>query len=205
MIYKDYNDNELIFMVKENSVEAKDILFDKYKYIIDIIIAKYSKVIKMIGLDFTDLYQDAYVGFTEAIDNYKEEKDASLKTFISLCVERKIQTSIKKAGRIKNKILNESLSLEHDYDYLSQPLMYLLGDSNQNNPLKTITENEKLEELASSIKQSLSDNEYEVYALLINGLNYQEIAQLLEMKPKQADNTIQRIRFKVKKIINILE
>ncbi len=198
---KEYNDSELAYLVEEDSQEAKDILFEKYKYIIDVLINKYARIVKILGIDFADLYQEAYLGFTDAIITYNENNNTQLKTFISLCVERKIQTALKKAGRIKNKVLNESVSLEHQYDNLSQPLMYLLGDEDKNNPLKKIVENEKVEELINNIQKELSDNEYEVYSLLITGLSYQEIATILDKEPKQIDNTIQRIRIKVKKII----
>ncbi len=201
MDYKENNDQELVLMAKEESVEAKDVLFEKYHYIIDIIIGKYANIIKLLSIDFTDLYQEAYIGFADAINSYDEHKDSSIKTFISICVERKIQTALKKAGRIKNKILNESISLEHVYNNTDNPLVTLLGDDNKNNPLENIIDDEKVEELVSKIKEILSDNEYEVYSLLVNGLNYQEIATILDKEPKQIDNTIQRIRNKVKKII----
>lgn len=201
MDYKENNDQELVLMAKEESVEAKDVLFEKYHYIIDIIIGKYANIIKLLSIDFTDLYQEAYIGFVDAINSYDEHKDSSIKTFISICVERKIQTALKKAGRIKNKILNESISLEHVYNNTDNPLVTLLGDDNKNNPLENIIDDEKVEELVSKIKEILSDTEYEVYSLLVNGLNYQEIAAILDKEPKQIDNTIQRIRNKVKKII----
>ena len=36
----EYPDNELVNLVCENSEEANDVLYDKYNYIIDIIIKK---------------------------------------------------------------------------------------------------------------------------------------------------------------------
>ena len=52
-----------------------------------------------------------------------------------------------------------------------------------------------------SIKQRLSDREYEVYSLMVNGLKYDEIATLLNRDLKQVDNTIQRVKNKIKKIL----
>ena len=37
---------------------------------------------------------------------------------------------------------------------------------------------------------------------MLNNLDYTEIALLLDKKPKQIDNTIQRIKQKAKKILN---
>ena len=113
MRYEDIDDGQLISMLHESSEEAKDILFEKYKYIIEIELKKYSSMARVLGYDYNDLYQDALVGFSDALVSYRNDKHAALASFITLCVDRKLQVSIKKAGRLKNKMLNDSLSLEH--------------------------------------------------------------------------------------------
>lgn len=201
MEYKDTNDGQLINMLHEASEDAKDVLFEKYKYIIDIEMKKYSRMARTLGYDVNDLYQDALVGFSDALVSYRDDRHAALPSFITLCVDRKLQVSIKKAGRLKNKLLNESLSLEHVYESYASPLMDLLSDNSENDPLENILKEEKVKELVDSITESLSDAEYEVYALMINGLKYDEIATLLNKNLKQVDNTIQRVRNKIKKIL----
>ncbi len=201
MEYKGTNDSQLIGMLHEASEDAKDILFEKYKYIIDIELKKYSRMARTLGYDIHDLYQDALVGFSDALVSYRDDRHAALPSFITLCVDRKLQVSIKKAGRLKNKLLNESLSLEHVYESYASPLMDLLSDNSENDPLENILKEEKLKELVNNIKSSLSDAEYEVYSLMINGLKYDEIATLLNKNLKQVDNTIQRVKGKIKKIL----
>jgi len=201
MSYKDRSDEQLIYMLHESSEDAKDLLFEKYKYIIDIELKKYSSMARVLGYDYNDLYQDALVGFSDALVSYRTDKHAALASFITLCVDRKLQVCIKKAGRLKNKLLNESLSLEHVYDAYTSPLMDLLSDNKENDPLENIVKEEKMAELVSSIKERLSDMEYEVYSLMVNGLKYDEIATLLNKDLKQVDNTIQRIKGKIKKIL----
>lgn len=201
MFYDDYNDNQLVQMIHESSEEAKDLIFDKYKYIIDIEVRKYSKMADMLGYDYNDLYQDALLGFADALNSYRDDRNASLARFITICVDRRLQLSIKRAGRIKNKLISESLSLEHVYDQLSSPLMDLLSDNSLNDPLENILKEEKLKELVDNIKKELSDTEYEVYSLMVSGLNYNEIAILLNKTSKQVDNTMQRIKNKIKKIL----
>ena len=80
--------------------------------------------------------------------------------------------------------------------------MDLLSDNNENDPLENILKEEKLQELVDNIKCSLSEAEYEVYSLMINGLKYDEIATLLNKNLKQVDNTIQRVKAKIKKIMD---
>lgn len=202
MKYSEINDQELIIMLHESSEEAKDILFEKYKYIIDIEMRKYSSMARSLGYDYNDLYQDALVGFSDALNSYRDDKHAALASFITLCVDRKLQVSIKKAGRLKNKLLNESLSLEHIYAAYKFPLMDMLSDNKENDPLENILKEEKLQELIASIKNVLSDSEYEVFSLMINGLKYDEIATLLNKNLKQIDNTIQRVKNKIRKILD---
>lgn len=202
MEYKETNDSQLINMLHEASEDAKDILFEKYKYIIDIEMKKYSRMARTLGYDVNDLYQDALVGFSDALVSYRDDRHAALPSFITLCVDRKLQVSIKKAGRLKNKLLNESLSLEHTYESYASPLMDILSDNNENDPLENILKEEKVKELVDSITNALSPAEHEVYSLMINGLKYDEIATLLNKNLKQVDNTIQRVRNKIKKILN---
>ncbi len=197
----EYNDDQLVQMIREESSEAKDIIFDKYKYIIDIEVKKYINMASILGYDYNDLYQEALFGFADGINSYREDKKASLATFLTLCVDRRLQQCIKKAGRIKNKLMNDSLSLEHIYDQFSFPLKDLLSDNSKNDPLENIVKDEKLKELVESIKTNLSDKEYEVYSLMLSGLKYNEIAILLNRSPKQVDNTIQRLKNKIKKIL----
>lgn len=201
MDYKDIDDGELLHMLHESSEDAKDILFEKYKYIIDIEIRKYTNVAKKLGYDLNDLYQDALVGFSDALISYRDDKNSALPSFITLCVDRRLLASVIKAGRKKNKLMSESLSLEYTYSSFASPLMDLLSDNSANDPLENILKEENLQELITEIENSLSKSEYEVYSLMINGLKYDEIAELLNKNLKSVDNTIQRVRNKIKKIL----
>lgn len=196
------NDQEAIFLVKENNQEAQEILLSKYKYIIDILVKKYIRMAYLLKIDQNDLYQEATLGFMDALHSYQDNKLAGLPRFITICIERKLQNVIKKASTQKNKVLTESLSLEQSYNDLATPLMEIISDNNKNNPLINLTEKEEYDELVSKINNILSQQEYEVYSLLISGINYIDIATLLDKTPKQIDNTIQRMRSKIKKMLD---
>ncbi len=195
-----YSDTQLLELVCESSEEAKDIIYQKYKYIIDIYMKKYYKISKMLKMDKNDLYQEALVGFADAIKCYRDEKEAGLATFISLCVERRIQTFLLKANRIKSQVYNDAVSLDYIYNN-STTLKDILSDNNKNNPLEKITRNESFQELVKEIQQALSNKEYEVFNLRISGLNNREIALLINKNLKQVDNTMTRLKNKIKKIL----
>ena len=199
--YNDYNDLELLDMVRESSDEAKDVLFEKYKYIIDVEVRKYINMAHRLGYEYVDLYQDGLVGFANALNSYRDDKDTQLSTFITLCVDRSLQGGILKAGRSKNKLISDSLSLEYFYDNYSAPLKDIISDNQENDPLENMVKEENFKELVTAIEEGLSSSEFEVYSLMLNGLKYDEIALLTGKNLKQTDNTIQRIKIKTRKIL----
>lgn len=200
---KEYSDSELLMMMNEHSDEAKDLIYNKYQYIVKIYVKKYKKMAYILGMEINDLNQEALVGFADALISYNDKGNTKLATFISLCVERRLQSSILKASRKKNIALNDALSLEHTYNQFDVTLADIISDNNENNPLTKMTRNEHYSVLVNDIMKSLSTNEKDVLYLMIDGLNYKEIATLLNQEPKSVDNTIQRIKNKVKSIIEI--
>ena len=55
--------------------------------------------------------------------------------------------------------------------------------------------------LLKDIKESLSANEQEVFSLMLENYSYQEIAAILNRSTKQIDNACQRIKLKIKGIL----
>jgi len=155
----------------------------------------------LLKIDNNDLYQEAMLGFSDAINSYSSDKNASLKTFISLCTERRVQNFIKKANTKKSRLFSDSLSLDNQISDESDTFINFISDNNKNNPLINLEEEEKYEELRERIDAILSASEKEVYELLICGFNYKDIATLLDKDPKQIDNSIQRIRNKIRDML----
>ena len=166
MDYKDISDDELIMMIRESSDDAKDLMYSKYRFIVNYMVKKYKNLSYKLGIDIKDLNQEALVGFSDALNNYDSESDASLKTFISLCVERRIKSFLLKASRKKNLMLNEALSLEHEYNNYNSTLADIISDNNENNPLTKMTRDERYNDLVSSLYSELSQNEKDVFSLM---------------------------------------
>ncbi len=194
--YDDYNDSELIMMINESNEEAKEILLNKYHYIIGLILKKYTKTAFLLGIEGKDLYQEALLGFTDALNRYDEQKDASLPTFITLCVERRIKIILRMHNNSKSKLLSDAISLDDESTALKQ-----IEDTKDKDPLLSITDQEEAKELDNQILLSLSQSEKEVYNLLVKGFSIKEIVTILNKNYKQIDNTIQRIKEKIKNIL----
>lgn len=187
-----YPDNELTYLLADNNEVAQDILYEKYQFIIKSILNKYRRVFLALNIDKEEIKQEANLAFSYALCNYNDTKDTSLNTFITLCVERKIRAVIKSRETMKSKVQNETVSLNSDVS-----LENVIRDDTYE-PSKKIENIDMLKYIDNNVKILLSKKEQEVYNLLVYGLNYQEIASALKMTPKQIDNTIQRIRVKLK-------
>lgn len=190
----EYPDNELTYLLNDNNEIAQDLLYEKYNYIIKSILNKYRRVFLALNIDLEEARQEANLAFSYAIYNYNEDRDTSLNTFVTLCVERRIRAVIKSKETMKSKVQSETISLNSD-NFLENTIADF-----QYEPSKRIENIDMLKYINSKVKDLLSDKEKEVYNLLLQGMNYQEIAINLNKTPKQVDNTIQRIRIKLKNL-----
>lgn len=186
MDYKDYNDYELIYMVRENDEDNCDILFNKYYGIVKKIASKYFSYIKGRGADFDDLIQEGYIGFNSAINSFRENLDCSFYTFTCLCIERQIKTFCRGLGVCKNEILNQALMTDYDSISESYPSTERIDDDSFSESKFIYYKN------LLSYKNSL------VFELRYNGFTYKEISCLLDISVNTVDSRLCKIR----KILN---
>lgn len=193
------NDNELLYLIKEQSEEALDLLYKKYDNVIKRCAYKYLPFIANKGIDQNDLIQEAMLGFDEAIKNYNEENDTLFYTFAILCMDRKLKTYLKNANLLKNKILNESISFNFENDDGDVDLLNYIIDENTN-PENNMLFFEDALELDTKIKNKLTFLESKIYELKTHGATTEEICQILEIDVKTVYNAIHRIKEKIKDI-----
>ena len=204
-VYKETNDAELLFMVNEESEDAKDILYKKYYYIIEQAMRKYAKIITKSGVEYKDVYQEAMLGFADALDKYNDSKEAQLATFITLCVKRRMLNLLRAATSTKSKFNKDVLSIDYDYENYDSTLVDIISDDNKYNPLTNIATRENLEATINSCEAKLSPFETKVFDLMILEYDYKQIAEILKESPKKIDNTAQRIKRKIKDVIEVMQ
>ena len=204
MNYRDYNDNELINYVSENNEEAIEIIYEKYKPLINKIASNlFKKYCKNTSLEISDLEQEGLIALNSAMNHYNENKDVLFYTYAKTCIERKIISTVIRANRQKQKILNDSLSYELDInDGIS--LQSLIKDVTTN-PENILIDMENSEELMIEIENVLTPFEQQVLQLKLDGFDYKEIAEIIDKEPKSIDNALNRIKTKIKKIIEKLK
>lgn len=196
----EFSEEEIMSLALENNEEAKNLIYEKYKYIVDAFLYKYRNIAKKNNIDLKELEQEAYYAFSDALNSYREDKNTKVSTFLFLCIDRRLKKIIKKQSGEKAKVLKNSISLDYTYEEGSS-LKDHISDDLQFDPLSNLTEEESYQELTKKIKDSLSPNEYEIYSLMLSDFDYQTIAKLTNKNAKQVDNTIQRIKHKIRDII----
>ncbi len=198
MNYKDFNDYELLDHIHSCNEDANEIMIYKYRPL-TVNLAK--KLIKYCngGIDLNDLIQEGLVGLNEAINSFREDKETNFGTYAKLCIERRMYSLVKSTRTYKNKILNESISLEDEEETNIDRFLI----DNSSNPSDMVEENDYQENILIELSKQLTDLEKQVFELKKNDFNYKEIAEILDKDPKVIDNTIQRIKTKLKKILNL--
>lgn len=198
MNYKDFNDYELLDHIHSCNEDANEIMIYKYRPL-TVNLAK--KLIKYCngGIDLNDLIQEGLVGLNEAVNSFREDKETNFGTYAKLCIERRMYSLVKSTRTYKNKILNESISLEDEEETNIDRFLI----DNSNNPSDMVEENDYQENILIELNNQLTDLEKQVFELKKNDFNYKEIAEILDKDPKVIDNTIQRIKTKLKKILNL--
>lgn len=202
-MYDDYNDNELIYLIYDFNEDANRILHEKYYKIIKIKVAKYRALAKRIGLDTCDLMQEGLLGLEEAINSYRDNKDMKFSSFANMCIERQILSVVNYHSRKKHTFLNDSCSIDAEDEKGRTMLDYSL--KSDIDPLMMMEKEEEKNSIYDLMTKDLSKLEKEVFELKLNGLDYREIARLLNKSYKSIDSALQRIRVKLKKILNEME
>ena len=179
MNYKNINDYELLYYVKENDDEALNTLFVKYDPIINKLSNKYYKKYKYIGITYDDLVQEARIGLMNSIKNFDDEQ-SMFYSFTLLCIERQLINYTKSYNRLKNYPLNTS------------SINISIKDSFVDNRKidEILLENEKYFECKNSLNHKLSV----VYELRYNGFSFKDIASLLDIPRSTVDGRISLIR-----------
>ena len=189
----EYNGFELVSLIRENNEEAREILYNKYK---PIIVKKSTDQIYKLGsygMEINDLIQEGYIGLDNAINCFNEKENTSFYTFALLCIDRQIITCIKKNTNNKAMVLNDAINLDDGKEYLFRDNTDIEG---------SFINKEDAKEFINLICDSLSDIEKKVFSLKLEGYDIGEIANLLNKDTKVIYNTLHRIKYKIKLIMN---
>ena len=144
--------------------------------------------------EVADLSQEGLVGFIKAIQTFDKSRGIKFSTYANTCITNRMRTSISKMNKIS---FNESLS--DDVEKLSEMTSETNGFKS---PERILLEEEKYREIIKRISCSLTEVEQTVFDLYLEEKTYRQIADELSLSQKAVDNAMQRVRKKLKSVIN---
>lgn len=195
MGYDDYADEELIQKLRQGQDDIMDYILEKYKPLV----RKRTNAMYLIGGENEDLIQEGMIGLFKAIRDYRSDRDSGFYHFAELCINRQLYTALEASNRKKHMPLNSYVSLsDREGEESLQVSGEMLGRSRS--PEQMVIEQEVLDEFTKKLKGRLSKLESRVLGLYLDGENYIQIAEVLEKSPKSVDNTLQRIRQKIRQL-----
>ena len=156
------------------------------------LLVRYNKLVRyharryfLVGGETEDLIQEGMIGLFQAIRNYKTGGQ-SFKNFAHTCVSRQIIDAVKRATSKKNQPLNDYISVndsqEVSSDFDLDEMLISAEDSRA---------------LADMMNRLLTDTEFKVFTMYINGASCAEICEITGKTQKSVDNAVQRSKRKL--------
>lgn len=180
--YNNLSDEELITKIRNNDQEAFEALFIRYFSRISYLVSKNCKA----ESEKEDMFQDATISFYYATQMY-DFHSSSFATFLTICIERSFNSTIKKATAQK-RIPKE---------------MLVFIDDNVAEEIKVVSAEEEffdknsVAETKIDILSKLSKMEVSVLKSFLKTGSYDETAKELSISRKAVDNALVRIRKKL--------
>jgi len=195
------SDEEIVLEAKEGNVIALEFMINKYKNFVKAKARSYF----LIGADREDIIQEGMIGLYKAIRDFRGDKLSSFRAFAELCITRQIITAIKTATRQKHIPLNSYVSLNKPiYDEDSdRTLLDILSGTKITDPEELMINREEYNDIEFKMGEILSELEWKVLTLYLEGKSYQEIAVELKRHVKSIDNALQRVKRKLERYLEV--
>ena len=140
------------------------------------------------GYEIQDFIQEGLLAFLLASKSYSPDAGASFKNYAIKCTKNRFSDIIKKANR-KGQVPSSKIV---PIDSLEQE-----SDSTQNVE-EFVLEKEYLKTFMAHLHSILTVQERTIFSLYLEGYSYNDIAQKIGSTPKAVDNTLQKIKRKLR-------
>lgn len=182
MEYK-YNDNELLYLIREGTIEAEDILYDKYMFLIKKRISSF-KIQKRYKDDF---FQEGLMCLSIAINSFNDAFNKSFNKYFDLIMQRRFIALLK-----KDQEYFYAVTLVDNYAFINDRLEEERRIIYEDEEFR----NNKLNDYIQEIKQENLSIKNKINKLLLKGLKPSQIATVLDCNIKKVYNEIYSIKIK---------
>jgi RNA polymerase sigma factor (sigma-70 family) len=187
------NDEELIYMVRENDEEAWKIIMEKYEPLLKYLAFYYQKTYGVkASIDHEDLLQEMRLTLYKAIRMYKTDENNRFYPYLSASLKNTCNDYYKRRyKRYQKEFLVADIS------------KYELCE--EQDPLLSTYYDYYLTELLKDFNTKLNAQDSAIFLLKLSSMAYQDIAKILDINTKKVDNSIFRTKQKLKKYLKKLE
>lgn len=208
MATEDYRIVELVRKAKRGESKSFNILLK----MVEPDLRKICNHYFIVGADREDVMQELRLGVYKAVNSYDCTKDTTFKNFcVNLVCKRHLATAIASAKRMKNSVLNDSISLDAPIILGDDGNLQTLADfiPDKKNPfdespevdlVADIISREEYEQTSTILVDKLTPLEAEIFNEYGLNSSYKEISYSLNVPPKCVDNALTRIRKKANEV-----
>ena len=172
--YSNYNDNEIIYLIRSGNEEAYMFLVEKYSRMI------YSRIIQMRLTDIEDCYQEGLIALYDSIKTYNISFNKSFNKYFELV--------------LKNRLLDIKRKKDSEYEYI-------LNDVLVNNviAIKESSDYDRLIDI-KKVPYILDDLEKEIFKLYyVENHTIKEVSNMMKLHDSYVYSIICEIKNKIKK------
>lgn len=187
--YRKLSDERLAVLARTDG-NALETLITRYKKAVFSTARQYF----LAGGEEDDLIQEGTVGLFKAITTF--DGVSVFKNYAFTCIRRGIISTVRKSTSDKSKALNYYIPIYTGED--DDKTLLIKGEVVD--PEEEYINSEAAREFMERVKAALSDYEYEILTLYLEGYSYSEIADKYKKNAKSVDNAVQRIRKKIAKV-----
>ncbi len=182
--YRTLDDNTLALLSNRGDGKAFEEITLRYIKLICTIAQNYSAD----GYELQDFIQEGLLSFLLACKSYSPDAGASFKNFAVKCAKNRFSDILKKSNKKGQVPQSKIVSID--------TLVSETDDSQ--NVEDYVLEREYLKTLMAHLYSLLTVQERTIFAMYIEGYSYNDIADKTSSTPKAVDNTLQRIKRKLR-------
>ena len=184
------SDEELVALAQDGDKQAVEELLIRHAGLV----RGCARGFFLIGGETEDLIQEGMIGLYGAIGDYRQgETASSFKNFAYLCISRRIIDAVKASARKKNAPLNDAT-----------PIGFVEADKEAAayfNPEDLLILRDDRREFRQKISGVLSDFEFKVTTMYMDGMTCAEICEATGRPAKSVDNALQRSKKKLQEVL----
>lgn len=196
----EYNEEELLYLSRQGCQYAYVLFYKNYYDYVKRSVCSLSRKVGM-PIDEGEYVQAAMFALMKAIDNYREDKNASMKTYFFMVIRDTLKTKYRKQNLEYQRALKKAISLNQMYSLTGYEYTEVIADDKiRYRPDLKLAVHESIEQYQNQIKMNLSDLEEDIFCYRVKGISHEEAAKLLDVDIRAVYNASYRLQKKIRKL-----